>query len=390
MHAATMVQRFLDRHVHAMHGSRRRLLAAVVGAVMAGHWIGISRLGRGLAQSSSVKSAIKRVDRLIGSPRITAEAQQIGAALLACIGRMSATLVIAVDWSAAAPGGAFVELRAAVTWPGAGRALPVYQRVYPLHRLGDPQAEQALLRCLQAWIPADKRVIVVTDAGFRRPWFNQVSRLGWAWIGRVRQGVSLSQDRRCWMPVADWFDSATSQARRIPSGWLARKKPMPCAIVLYRRRRQGRKQWGVQGQPRSTKAAREARLREREPWLLVHSPQLSEYRPDEIVSFYARRMQIEESFRDSKSPAFGMGFRIGRSRSAERLQALLLIATVAAFMLWHIGQLAEAEGLQRRFRSTTRTAREISIITLALLLCQGTGPPLSPTATQALERRLAL
>ena len=385
-----MVQRFLDGHVGLMHGSRRRLLAAVVAAVMRGHWIGVSRLGRGLAQATSVKSAIKRVDRLIGSERIAQEAQQIGAALLACLGRMSSTLVIAVDWSAAAPGGTFVELRAAVTWPGAGRALTVYQQVYPLKQLGDPQAERAMLHTLRRWIPDQAEVIVVTDAGFRRPWFTQVERLGWCWVGRVRQGASLSQDRCHWEPAAHWFAKATPQAKRIAHCWLARSGALPCQVVLYRRRQQGRQQRGAQGRPTSHKAAREARLRECEPWLLVHSPRLAGYRAEEIVSFYARRMQIEESFRDSKSPAFGMGFRIGRSRTAQRLHALLLIATLAAFMLWHIGQLAEAEGLHRRYKLTTRTAREISIITLALLLCKQTGPPLTPTATQALYRRLAL
>lgn len=390
MHAGLMVQRFLDCHVGLIHGSRRRLLGAVVAAVMRGHWIGVSRLGQGLAQSTSVKSAIKRVDRLVGSQRIAQEAQQVGAALLACLGRMTSTLVIAVDWSAAAPGGTFVELRAAVTWPGAGRALTVYQQVYPLKQLGDPKAEKAMLHTLRRWVPDGIEVIVVTDAGFRRPWFTQVERLGWSWVGRVRQGVSLSQDRHHWESAAHWFAKATTQPKRIAHCWLARKGAWSCTVVLYRRRRQGRRQWGAQGRPTSHKAAREARAREREPWLLVHSPRLVDYRADEIVSFYARRMQIEESFRDSKSPAFGMGFRIGRSRSAGRLHALLLIATLAAFMLWQIGQLAEAEGLQRRYKQTTRAAREISIITLALLLCKETGPQLPPIATQALHQRLGL
>ena len=85
-----------------------------------------------------------------------------------------------------------------------------------------------------------------------------------------------------------------------------------------------------------------------------------------------------------------MGFSIGRSRSTERLHALLLIATLAAFLLWHIGQLAEAEGMHRRFKLTTRAAREISLITLALLLCKGTDPPLTPAAMHALNIRLAI
>jgi hypothetical protein len=390
MHASTMVQRFLDRHVSLMHGARRRLLADVVSVVMQGHWIGLSRLGRALARRITVKSAIKRVDRLVGSGRVEREAQQIGAALLACIGRMSSTLVIAVDWSAASPGGAFVELRAAVTWPGAGRALPVYQQVYPAQQLGNPKAERHFLRRLWQWVPAGIRVIVIADAGFRRPWFLEVEKLGWAWIGRIRQGVSLSEDQQHWLPVAQWFTRATSRPQRLEHCWLARKKPLPCAVVLYRRSRRGRQQWTAQGKLCSTKAAREARIREREPWLLAHCTQLSKLRADEIVAFNARRMQIEECFRDSKSPTFGMGFRIGRSRSAQRLHALLLVATVAAFMLWHVGQLAEAEGLQRHFRLTTRAQREISFIRLAILICSGSGPPLTPAACHALTRRLRL
>lgn len=390
MHAPTIVARFLDQHVSLMHTARRRLLAAVITVVMRGHWIGISRLGRGLAGTSTVKSAIKRVDRLIGNARIAQEAQQVGAALIAQVCRMTSTLVIAVDWSSASPGGAFVELRAGVTWPGAGRTLPVYQQVYPVKRLGNPKAERRLLETLKTWIPSGIEVIVITDAGFRRPWFLQVQRLGWSFVGRVRRGGSLSRNGRHWEPAATWFAAATGRARRIQDCRLSRRGAMPCDVVLYRRRRQYRKSLGAQGQPTSHKAAREARRREREPWLLVHSPQLSGYRPDEIVAFYARRMQIEESFRDSKSPAFGLGFSIGRSRSTQRLHALLLIATLAAFLLWHIGQLAETEGLQRRFKLTTRATREISLITLALLLCQSTDPPLTPIAMRALHVRLAL
>ncbi|HSW14477.1 MAG TPA: hypothetical protein VLI06_16640, partial [Solimonas sp.] len=66
-------------------------------------------------------------------------------------------------------------------------------------------------------------------------------------------------------------------------------------------------------------------------------------------------------------------------------------ATLAAFLLWHIGQLAEAEGLHRRFRQTTRTTiREISLVTLARLLCSTTDPPLTPQAMRALFSRFAI
>ena len=101
-------------------------------------------------------------------------------------------------------------------------------------------------------------------------------------------------------------------------------------------------------------------------------------------------MQIEENFRDSKSIPLGMGLEVSQSRTAPRLHALLLIGTLAAFLLWHIGQLAEAEGMHLRFKATTRDARELSIITLAKLLCEFNSLPLTDAAVKALNKRLGL
>ncbi|WP_258000221.1 transposase, partial [Xanthomonas oryzae] len=39
---------------------------------------------------------------------------------------------------------------------------------------------------LRALIPDDVRPILVTDAGFRTPWFRAVSAMGWDWVGRLR------------------------------------------------------------------------------------------------------------------------------------------------------------------------------------------------------------
>jgi hypothetical protein len=72
------------------------------------------------------------------------------------------------------------------------------------------------------------------------------------------------------------------------------------------------------------------------------------------------------------------------------LHALLLIGTLATFLLWHIGQLAETEGLHLRFKATTRLARELSIITLAKLLCAAHSLPLTDLAIHTLNERLGL
>lgn len=389
-HARRIVQSFVHKQLSLIHAARRELLCQAVSAVIGGHLLSLSRLARALIGESTQRAALKRVDRLIGNKRIGQEAQLVAAALLRALCRGGQPLVIAVDWSAVSPGGAFVELRATLTWLGMGRGLTIYQQVYPESKLGNGRAERALLDTLHRLMPAGVEVIIVTDAGFRRPWFTHVQRLGWSWIGRIRAGVCLSRDRIQWEPASQWFAKATGKASRCSQCWLTRRYRFACDMVLYQRRVAGTKRYGRAGHGSTPKARREARASAKEPWLLAHSAQLRSYRAEEIVAMFGRRMQIEENFRDSKSPELGMGLRVSQSRSALRLHALLLVGTLATFLLWHIGQLAEAEGWHRRFKATTRIARELSIITLAKLLCAQPRLPLTDSAMRALNERLGL
>jgi len=389
-HATKIVQNFVHKQLTLIHAARRQLLCAAVCAVMGGHLLSLSRLARALMGQSNQKAALKRVDRLMGNQRIAQEAQVVGAALLRIFCRSVRPLVIAVDWSEIAPGGVFWELRAVATCLGMGRGLTIYQQVYPEKKLGNARAEHALLKTLHEWVPAGIAVIIITDAGFRRPWFIQVERLGWSWVGRIRSGVCVSRDGTHWEQASAWFAKATGKACRWNDCWLTRQFRFACDMVLYRRRVVGGKRYGRAGHGSTPKARREAKASAREPWLLSHSPQLRTLRANEIVALYGLRMQIEENFRDSKSTQLGMGLEISQSRSAPRLHALLLIGTLAAFLLWHIGQLAETEGLHLRFKATNRVARELSIITLAKLLCAQQSLFLTDIAIRALNVRLGL
>lgn len=389
-HARRIVQGFVQKHLSLIHAARRELLCAAVFAVMSGHLLSLSRLARALIGQSNQRAALKRVDRLMGNQRIAQEAQVVGAALLRTLCQGGQPLVIAVDWSEVAPDGVFWELRAVATRTGMGRGLTIYQQVYPEKKLGNARVERALLKRLHEWMPTGVQVIIVTDAGFRRPWFTQVERLGWSWIGRIRAGVCVSREGTHWEQASAWFAKATGKACRWSDCWLTRNFRFACDMVLYRRRTVGGKRYGRAGHGSTPKARREATASAREPWLLAHSPQLRPLRAEEIVALYGLRMQIEENFRDSKSTQLGMGLEVSQSRCAPRLHALLLIGTLAAFLLWHIGQLAETEGLHLRFKATNRVARELSIITLAKFMCAQQSLSLTDTAIRALNVRLGL
>jgi hypothetical protein len=67
-----------------------------------------------------------------------------------------------------------------------------------------------------------------------------------------------------------------------------------------------------------------------------------------------------------------------------------LIVTMASWLLCHLGQLADAEGMAERFKLTTRETRELSIIALALLLCTERSILFTPQAVATLHQKLGV
>lgn len=87
----------------------------------------------------------------------------------------------------------------------------------------------------------------------------------------------------------------------------------------------------------------------------------------QITTLYARRMQIEASFRDLKSHRYGQGFEDSLTRSGRSLEILLLVNALAAFASWLAGMACEATSVahwlspvhsKRRLYSTLRVGRE--------------------------------
>ena len=67
-------------------------------------------------------------------------------------------------------------------------------------------------------------------------------------------------------------------------------------------------------------------------------------RAEKVVKIYTLRMRIEEAFRDLKSTRFGLSLELHRSYQLERLQVLLLVATLALLVAWLMGKATELPG----------------------------------------------
>lgn len=204
--------------------------------------------------------------------------------------------VIVIDWSDLKPDKSWGLLRAAV--PVGGRTLPILDKVFPGCEAGSPRAEKIFLQRLQKIVPATATAtpVLVTDAGYRAPWFRAVSALGWHWLGRLRHRTLVKPTTACsetdWVPSRALYELLDGDGTR-DMGLMdtVRNQPWPCRVVIHRRPNKGRKHRNLDGAAARTSSSRKVAARYREPWLLVASPAL-QLSARQLVRLYDRRMQI--------------------------------------------------------------------------------------------------
>ncbi|MDO8292804.1 MAG: IS4 family transposase [Gallionella sp.] len=370
MHVLTILHRILSTSFPEIHAKRLASLLAAVEAVVTGSRLTLSDMGRGLSGPVAVKHNIKRIDRLLGNDSLHTEIPKLYEALVRqCLDGISMPLIV-IDWSDLTPDRKWQLLRASVAIEG--RSMTLYEEVHPQSCATSPSVHQMFLTQLATMLPTGCMPILITDAGFRGAWFRLVNRMGWHWIGRIRNRdmVSPANDD-AWTGCKTLYTRATAKAKSLGQYNYVRNHPVPCRLVLIKHASQKRHKKSRLGKlVHSSRSLKNARA-QREPWLLAVSPTLAHLSAQAVVSVYAQRMQIEESFRDLKSERFGLGFSANRSTQKNRLGVLLLVACLASFVLRLIGEVGKARQMGFQFQSNTRRSRPVlSVITLALQLVQ--------------------
>ena len=174
MQAVKLLHELSARSVGGIHLKRRQALWAAVGGLLRGGRLSLTCIGRHLESDADEKHAIKRVDRLLGNPYLSRERVQWYrwvAQVTVCSTRHP---IVLVDWSNADQRQEHYILRAALAV--GSRAIPLYEEVDT--RVGNPQVEKRFLQRLKSILPSHCVPIIVTDAGFRTPWFSTVASPG--------------------------------------------------------------------------------------------------------------------------------------------------------------------------------------------------------------------
>lgn len=366
MRATAVLQKCLQEALDGMHALRVRVLLQATLALIAGRRLTLMDVARSWPGAERVRAPLKALDRLLGNRHLHVERERIYAGMARWLLR-GPRPVIVIDWSDLKRDGSWFLLRAAV--PVGGRSLPILDMVFPAGQQGTPKAERLFLRTLKSLVPAKARPILVTDAGFRIPWFRAVAKLGWYWVGRLRhrtqvKPVDADDTSEEWLPCKALYALALTRPRDLGIMDTAASQAWPARIVLHARPPKGRVHRNHHGQPARSKHSLQNARREREPWILVASPALVDTSAARIVAIYAQRMQIELSFRDLKSHRFGHAFEDSLTRKGPRIAILLLLHAMAAFATWLVGLSCEATGLERWLAPHAARRRLYSVVRL--------------------------
>jgi len=354
MHVIKLLHKQLQKTA-SIHKKRLASLFDVVETAMQTQYVTLTGLGRRLSSSIKTKHKIKKVDRLIGNKHLHKERIEIYKELSRRLIGHRKTPHIIVDWSPLAEGSYYYFLRASLATKG--RAITLYEECYPDSKHATVKAHKALLKSLKYILPQDCQPVLITDAGFRNSWFNLVASHHWHWIGRIRHNTLYqAENTTIWQRITSLHAKATGKAKHLGQVILARANPLTCYFYLYKKLPKGRKKKTLLGQTCQQTTSLKCAKRGREPWLIASSMNQP---ANIIIKLYAKRTQIENSFRDTKNQRIGFSLNDTGTRNIERLNILLLIVYIASIGLWFIGQCAKENKYHYQFQANTIKHRDV-------------------------------
>jgi hypothetical protein len=175
----------------------------------------------------------------------------------------------------------------------------------------------------------------------------------------------LMEGTQRWKLSSLFFEQATGKPKHLGHALLTEKEQVPVYMVLYKGKSKNRHKRNLNKQISASGKSKKHSNAAKEPWSLVTSLSQAQENPNHIVNIYRQRMRIEENFRDSKDPHYGLGLGNSLTRTPERMNILLLIAAIATFIAWLTGLVTTLTGKAADFQAhSAKFTRSLSIVYL--------------------------
>lgn len=366
MHVETIVQELLETSIHK---TRIETLSVLIEGVVCGKELKLTSLGRHLKIDGKECSAINRVDRFLGNRFYQTNSIQIYKAIAQKVISDTYRSLVVIDWSSI-PGSHLTQqgehciLRASLV--AEGRSITLYEEVHSKSKEGSSKTHREFLTHLKSLFPTHCKPCILTDAGFKNPWFKAVLDLGWDYVGRLNGSVHYD-DGTGFKPLSELFKHATALPQAVGRAVVAKTNPLSTHLYLYKKPVKGRKHRGKTGAILKNKPSRKNAKSNSEPWILTSSL-TGNHIEELIVKYYKCRMTIEESFRDTKSQQYGLSLNNNVTIDVKRYIPWLLLASLASFIAWVVGYAAEKLKLHYDFQANTYRHRRV--LSFFFLGCQ--------------------
>lgn len=362
-HMALLHKEF-KKELSFIHKTRLNCLMTICSTAARSNTLFLTGLGRKDPSKTKTSSNIEKVNRLLGNKHLHLER-------LAFYHSMACRLIprwmspwIHIDWSCINPTTNLYLLRASISVRG--RSIVLHEECHPKKKENNHAVHKQFLKNLKAILPSCATPVIVTDAGFRAPWFIAVRQLGWHFVGRLRnKNLVLMEEAQNWQLSSLFFEQATGKPTHLGHALLTEEKQVPAHLVLYKGKNKSRHQRNLNKKISASGKSKRYSNTAKEPWLLVTSLSQAQDNPNHIVNIYRQRMRIEENFRDSKCPHYGLGLKNSLTRTPKRMEILLLIAAIATFAAWLAGLITILIGKATDFQAhSAKFTRSLSIVYL--------------------------
>jgi hypothetical protein len=318
--------------------SQAKTLAALVAAAMRVERASLANLGRRML--GAAKHQIKRGWRFCANDRV-----EPADAMRGVVGRLARKrtkpLLVALDW---------VDVRGFQTLVASavlkGRSTPLCWASCEGHTYDGQRSrnafEESLLLVLRSMVPTRVRVILLADRGFGRCALAAFCRRhGFSYLIRIQPKVTVKlrgfHGKLLDYPVSKGIAKVLRDVAYRADGAVEQH-------VVVR--------WPTNLPPKRD-----------ECWFLMTDLKGTAHR---LCALYARRMTIEQLFRDHKSKRNGWSLRDTQLKTPQRLDRLLLVLALAYLLLCGVGLLARATRRPSAWCSSSK--EQCSIFAIGLLM----------------------
>lgn len=364
MQLPSLLHKDLKKELPFVHKSRLKNLCEACEVATKSNKLTLTGLGRGLKNKNQTGSNIQKIDRLLSNVRLQKERVTFYTYLASKLIKECTRVWIHIDWSCINAATNLYILRASISMKG--RSIVIYEESYFKKNENNHATHVQFLEQLKKILPLSVKPVIVTDAGFRAPWFAAIYKLGWDFVGRLRnKNLVLLDNAPDWCLSSIFFEKAKKIPTYLGHGVLTKDRKLPANFILYKGASKNRHKVNYNKKNSRSGKSKRCSKSSKEPWVLVTSLNLSAQTAKEAVMIYKQRMRIEENIRDTKCPNYGLGLKMSLTKTPQRMNILLLIAALSTFLAWLAGVFTTLKGKAANFQA--HSAKFISVLSKVYL-----------------------